>query len=391
MARSKNTISFILPCLNERLSLAKAIEDCHKGGALLGLPYEIIVSDNGSVDGSQEIAKQHGASVIQTSQRGYGAALINGIRHASGEYIIMGDSDATYNFQDAPLFISQLERGYDLVMGNRFAGVIQVGAMPFLHRWLGNPVLSAIGKALFGITISDFHCGLRAFKKTSILSLELSCTGMEFASEMVIKSSLADLEITEVPTSLRADHPERRPHLRTWRDGWRHLKFMLSFSPKYTFLPLSILSSIISALLIGLYLIGEVPFSGPSTLFVSFIMAIVSIAVLSDYLTTRAIFSGKYGKVKGFYHYIYTIFIGRRNSTDSLIQFAALLFATGAVLLVFIIPSATDGAPTTRGEAISLYLFGIIITMSLFIYLTAAKISTIKLLNPDNSYIDILK
>ena len=232
-------LSFVIPCLNEASTIGRVIEECKQGGLACVGAYEVIVADNGSTDGSREIAKAHGARVVEVATRGYGAALIAGIHAASGTYVLMGDADSTYEFQTARDFLAKLQQGYELVMGNRFQGRIAPGAMPLLHRYLGNPVLSALGRLFFGIKTGDFHCGLRAFNREAILGLNLNSTGMEFASEMVIKSSLMDLRTAEIPTNLRPNPPGRTPHLNTWRDGWRHLKFMLSFAPKYSLLPLA--------------------------------------------------------------------------------------------------------------------------------------------------------
>ncbi len=204
---------------------------------------EVLIADNGSSDGSQEIAEKLGAKVIHVKEKGYGAALSGGIKAAQGRYVIMGDSDDSYDFSNLMPFIEKLREGHDLVLGNRFRGGIQKGAMPFLHRYLGNPVLSRIGKIFFGSPVGDFHCGLRGFSKSAIESLNLVTRGMEFASEMIVKATLNDLKITEVPTTLSPDGRSRPPHLRTWRDGWRHLKFLLLYCPRWLFLyPGSILA-----------------------------------------------------------------------------------------------------------------------------------------------------
>jgi hypothetical protein len=194
------------------------------------------VADNGSIDGSQEVARLHGARVISVSEKGYGSALIAGIHAAYGRYVVMGDSDDSYDFSRLDLFLARLRAGAELVMGNRFAGGILPGAMPPLHRYLGNPVLTAIGRLLFNSPCKDFHCGLRGFEREAILRLDLSASGMEFASEMVVKATIWKLRIEEVPTSLSPDGRDRPPHLRRWRDGWRHLRFLLLFSPRGLFL-----------------------------------------------------------------------------------------------------------------------------------------------------------
>lgn len=228
-------LTILMPCLNEAETLAACIKKAQESIGRLGVRAEILVADNGSIDGSQDIARSLGARVIQVKQRGYGSALRAGISAASGRYIIMGDADDSYAFDALESFYNKLRNGKQLVMGNRFRGGISPGAMPPLHRYLGNPVLSFIGRLLFHVPIGDFHCGLRGFHREAILNLRLQTSGMEFASEMVIKSAMAGLNICEVPTTLKPDGRSRPPHLRSWRDGWRHLRFMLLHSPRWLF------------------------------------------------------------------------------------------------------------------------------------------------------------
>jgi hypothetical protein len=229
-------ITILMPCLNEAETLATCIDKAKGFLARSGVQGEVMVADNGSTDGSQEIAISHGARVVPIPDRGYGAALLGGITAARGKYVIMGDADDSYDFSRLGEFVTKLREGYDLVMGNRFRGGIAPGAMPTLHRYLGNPVLSGIGRLFFSSAIGDFHCGLRGFRKAAIVALGLRTTGMEFASEMVVKSRLAELRMTEVPTTLAKDGRSRPPHLRSWRDGWRHLRFLLMYSPRWLFL-----------------------------------------------------------------------------------------------------------------------------------------------------------
>ncbi len=229
-------LSIVMPCLNEAETLGGCIESAQRALDENGIRGEVIVADNGSTDGSLEIAARLGVRVVAVAERGYGSALMGGIAAARGRYILMGDADASYEFAHVPRFLEELRRGADLVMGNRFGGGIRPGAMPFLHRYLGNPVLSAVGRLFFGVPCGDFHCGLRAFDRTRILALDLRTTGMEFASEMIVKAGLRGLRIREVPTTLAPDGRTRRPHLRTWRDGWRHLRFLLLYSPRWLFL-----------------------------------------------------------------------------------------------------------------------------------------------------------
>jgi glycosyltransferase involved in cell wall biosynthesis len=229
-------ISVVIPCLNEAETLGTCIEKVKIAFSSNAIRYEVIVADNGSTDQSQEIAQQLGARLIHVQDKGYGNALMGGISQAKASFIIMGDADDSYDFTAIMPFLEKLREGYDLVMGNRFLGGIKSGAMPFLHRYLGNPVLSGIGRLFFRTPIRDFHCGLRGFTKTAYDRMDLQTTGMEFASEMVVKASLLGMRITEVPTTLSPDGRSRPPHLRTWRDGWRHLRFMLLYSPRWLFL-----------------------------------------------------------------------------------------------------------------------------------------------------------
>jgi glycosyltransferase involved in cell wall biosynthesis len=229
-------ISIVMPCLNEAETLGRCIERAQRALDEHGVRGEILIADNGSTDGSQEIATRLGARVVTVAERGYGSALMGGIAAARGRYVAMGDADDSYDFGDVPRFLEHLRGGAELVIGNRFAGGIRPGAMPFLHRYLGNPVLSAVGRLFFKVPCGDFHCGLRAFDRAAILRLDLHTTGMEFASEMIVKAGLRGLTIGEAPTSLAPDGRSRRPHLRTWRDGWRHLRFLLLYSPRWLFL-----------------------------------------------------------------------------------------------------------------------------------------------------------
>lgn len=229
-------LTILMPCLNEEQTIAVCVKKAKSFLDRAGVSGEVLISDNGSTDDSKGLAEAHGARVIHAPQRGYGAALIAGISAAQGQFVIMGDADDSYDFEQLEPFVTKLRSGADLVMGNRFKGGIAPGAMPALHRYLGNPVLSWLGRLLFGVPIGDFHCGLRGFVKDEIQKLKLVSPGMEFATEMVAKASLHGLKIDEVPTTLRPDGRNRPPHLRTWRDGWRHLLFMLLFSPKWLFL-----------------------------------------------------------------------------------------------------------------------------------------------------------
>jgi glycosyltransferase involved in cell wall biosynthesis len=230
------TLSIVMPCLNEAATLGMCISKARAYLARQSFSGEIIVADNGSTDGSQQIAESLGARVITIHERGYGNALQTGIKSAGGKFVIMGDSDDSYDFGSLDAFVDKLQVGYDLVLGNRFEGGIKDGAMPPLHRYFGNPVLTAIGRLLFKSPVNDFYCGLRGFRRDAILQLGLSSPGMEFALEMIVKSTINRLRIAEVPTMLRPDGRARPPHLRSWRDGWHSLRFFLSLSPEGLFL-----------------------------------------------------------------------------------------------------------------------------------------------------------
>ena len=229
-------LSIVMPCLNEAKTLAICIGKAKCSLEKMKISGEIIIADNGSTDGSQVIAKASGARVVPVEERGYGAALMGGIKMACGRYVIMGDADDSYDFTDLESFVEKLRQGYDLVMGNRFQGGIRSGAMPFLNRYIGNPVLSWIGRLFFRSPVGDFHCGLRGINRMAFAGLDLRTTGMEFASEMVVKATLRRMRIAEVPTSLSPDGRNRPPHLNKWRDGWRHLRFLLMYSPRWLFL-----------------------------------------------------------------------------------------------------------------------------------------------------------
>ena len=228
-------LTVVMPCLNEAETVATCVAKAVRFIADSGISGEVVVADNGSTDGSQRLAQEAGARVVHVNDKGYGNALMGGIVAARGEYVIMGDADDSYDFSNLMPFVTELRNGADLVMGNRFKGGIAPGAMPKLHRYLGNPVLSFAGRLFFRSPIGDFHCGLRGFRRASALKLGLQATGMEFASEMVVKATLANQKITEVPTTLAKDGRSRPPHLRSWRDGWRHLRFLLLFSPRWLF------------------------------------------------------------------------------------------------------------------------------------------------------------
>jgi len=249
-------LSIVMPCLNEAETLSACLSKAQASLEALNVAGEIIIADNGSTDGSQGLAAEKGARVVSVPVKGYGSAIMGGMAAARGKYIIMGDADDSYDFSNLGPFLTKLRAGYDLVMGNRFKGGIEPGAMPFLHKYLGNPVLTAIGRLFFRSPCSDFHCGLRGFNKAAIEKINLRTTGMEFASEMVVKATLNNLRITEVPTRLSRDGRTRSPHLRSWRDGWRHLRFMLLYSPRWLFLYPGLLFMVLGAIVSGWLLSG---------------------------------------------------------------------------------------------------------------------------------------
>lgn len=267
-------LSIVIPCLNEEKTIGVCVEKALgyiRANDILG---EVVVADNGSTDDSVKVAQSFGARVVNVDTRGYGSALQAGIKAATGRYVIMGDGDDSYDFTRLGGFVESLRAGHELVMGNRFKGGIEKGAMPWLHRYLGNPVLSFLGRLFFKSDIGDFHCGLRGFNRERILELHLSAPGMEFASEMVVKASLAGYRIDEVPTTLQQDGRDHPPHLNTWRDGWRHLRFLLIFSPRWMFLYPGLLFASLgfvigTALVVSPILVNQVIFDIHTLLYMS--------------------------------------------------------------------------------------------------------------------------
>ena len=250
-------LTILMPCLDEIETITACIEDALGFLKRSGISGEVLIADNGSTDGSIEAARLAGARVIEERRKGYGSALRSGIKEARGKSVIMGDCDCSYDFSNLEPFIKKLRDGEDLVMGNRFKGGIEDGAMPALHKYLGNPVLSFIGRLFYRIPVGDFHCGLRGFSKEKIQNLGLVSSGMEFASEMVVKSAINDYKISEVPTTLAPDGRSKAPHLRSWRDGWRHLRFLLLCSPSWLFMVPGLACLTIGVLLTSLLIFGE--------------------------------------------------------------------------------------------------------------------------------------
>lgn len=283
----------MIPCLNEEESLGAVLAEIHTQFRESGLDYEVIVADNGSTDDSREIAITHGARVVDVPVRGYGAAILGGVAAARGIYCVMGDADGSYPFAECMPMIEALRDGADIVVGNRFKGGIEAGAMPWLHRYVGNPTLSAMGRFLHRVPVGDFHCGLRAFRTDSVNKLALKTPGMEFASSMLVQGQQAGLKIREVPTRLRKDLRSRPPHLRTWRDGWRHLRFLLAYSPAWVFLvPASVtIVALMANVLLAIYgplSAGGVELSYRSSL-VSLVLALVSCSGAWAFVIGRAL------------------------------------------------------------------------------------------------------
>lgn len=284
-------LTILMPCLNESRTLKICIDKAKKFLSDNNVDGEVLIADNGSTDGSQEIARNAGARVVDISEKGYGAALIGGCNAALGKYVIMGDSDDSYDFLNLMPFLEKLREGYELVMGNRFKGGIEKGAMPPLHKYLGNPVLSFIGRVLYRSNIKDFHCGLRGYNRESIMKLNLHTTGMEYASEMVVQATLHKLKICEVPTTLKKDGRDRPPHLRSWSDGWRHLTFLLMHSPNWLFLYPGILCFLVGLLVsakivINPIIVNNIRFD-VNTLVYSAVATIVGFQLLLFYVLTK--------------------------------------------------------------------------------------------------------
>lgn len=286
-------LSIVMPCLNEAETLATCIRKAKNFLESRHIQGEIIVADNGSTDNSPTIAQAEEARVVPVITPGYGSSLMGGIKAAQGKYVIMGDADDSYDFAALDNFLEQLRAGFDLVMGNRFQGGIQPYAMPLLHRYFGNPVLSRIGKLFFRSPIGDFHCGLRGFNREAILKLDLRTTGMEFASEMVVKATLHQLRITEVPTILYPDGRNRPPHLRSWRDGWRHLRFLLMYSPRWLFLYPGLILTAIGVLGMGLLLPGPLTL-GKVTFDIHTLLISSTAIILGSQLVTFAILAKQF-------------------------------------------------------------------------------------------------
>lgn len=331
-------LTILMPCLNEAETLEICIRKAKGYLARSGVEGEVLIADNGSDDGSQQIARSLGARVVDVPQKGYGAALMAGIAAAKGTYVIMGDSDDSYDFSTLDPFVDELRRGADLVMGNRFRGGIAPKAMPPLHRYLGNPVLSTMGRVLFRSDIGDFHCGLRGFRRDTITALRLTAPGMEFASEMVIKAQLAGVRIAEVPTTLSPDGRSRPPHLRSWRDGWLHLKLLLTFAPRWLFLYPGVAMVIVGlitfvALLGGPVTLGVLTFDLASMI-LSSALILIGYQLVCLYSLAR-LFSVRFALLPStprFERWSRTISVDRACQIGGLLFFAGVAVAVAAVV-----------------------------------------------------------
>ena len=291
-------LTILMPCLNEVRTLPVCIGKAQAFLARRGITGEVLVADNGSTDGSQALAESLGARVVPVAQRGYGAALRAGIREARGQFVVFDDADDSYDFANLDAFVDALRDGAEMVVGNRFRGGIAPGAMPFLHRYLGNPVLSWIGRLFFGIPLGDFHCGLRGVRRDALLRVPLQTTGMEFASEMIVRSALGGLTIREVPTTLAKDGRDRPPHLRTWRDGWRHLRFLLLFSPRWLFLYPGLVMLTVGLVLTGRLMMGPLSV-GSVTLDVHTMLYAAALALLGVQVAFFAVVARTYAVTAG--------------------------------------------------------------------------------------------
>ena len=293
-------LTIMMPCLNEAETIQVCIKKALGFLKRAGVSGEVLIADNGSTDGSQALAESEGARVVGVLDRGYGAALIGGIRAARGRFIIMADADDSYDFERLDTMLAKLRDGSQLVMGNRFQGGIAKGAMPPLHRYLGNPVLSFLGRLFFKIPVGDFHCGLRGFSREAILALGLKSPGMEFASEMVVKAALGGLVIAETPTTLKPDGRTRRPHLKTWSDGWRHLRFLLLHSPKFLFIYPGSLLTALGALGVALLSHGAVRLTPALELDIHTLIASCFAILIGVQLVMFGALARRYAMVEGF-------------------------------------------------------------------------------------------
>jgi hypothetical protein len=359
-------LTVVLPCLNEAETLKICIDKARASIAELGVAGEIVIADNGSEDGSQDIARAAGARVVDVPIRGYGAALQAGIESAHGEFVIMADADDSYALEDLGPFLQSLREGADLVMGNRFQGGIAPGAMPALHRYLGNPVLSLVGRRLFNIPVHDFHCGMRGFRRDRVQELGLRTLGMEFASEMVVRAALNAYDIREVPTTLRPDGRSRPPHLRTWLDGWRHLRFLLALSPRwalyYPSIALVVAGTVVFLwLLAGAHQIGGVSFD-IHTLAAAATAIIVGVQLGGLALVSRA-YCGHLGLLPTSSR-IDRLLERFTLERGLLVGLAAVLVGIGCFVFAVVKWEATDFGALDVGESMRIVMTGMVLIVT---------------------------
>jgi len=321
-------LTILMPCLNEAETLAICVQKARSFLDSHQISGEVMIADNGSTDGSQDIARREGAVVVNVPTRGYGAALLGGIKASRASYVIMGDADDSYDFSNLMPYIEKLRAGAAVVVGNRFKGGIAEGAMPFLHRYVGNPVLSFLGRLFFRIRVGDFHCGLRGFNRERILDLGLVTPGMEFASEMIVKSALAGQRIEEVPTTLKPDGRSRPPHLRTWRDGWRHLRFLLIFSPRYLYMVPGIIMLAIGLLGVALLFGGPKQVGDGITLDIQSFIGCVLLTVLATQVLLYGAIARAFASGLGI-HRKDIRWLGATRSLENMLVIALLLFLCG--------------------------------------------------------------
>jgi hypothetical protein len=332
-------LTILMPCLNEAETIAACIDEAREFLNRRQISGEILIADNGSSDGSIQIAERCGARVVQVPVKGYGAALMHGIRAARSRYVIMGDSDRSYDFGRLEPFVERLRAGYDLVIGNRFKGGIKTGAMPLLHKYLGNPVLSYLGRLFFAVPVGDFHCGLRGFRRDRVLGLGLRSRGMEFATEMVVRAALGGLAIAEVPTTLSPDGRSRPPHLRTWRDGWRHLRFLLMLSPRWLFMYPGIFLFCIggiaqAAILTGPVVVGRVVLDIHTMLYAGGAMIVgVQMVFFSLFVKTAAAAQGMLPAGSNFRRFLANFTLERGIALGAAIALAGFILAAYSLSL----------------------------------------------------------
>lgn len=357
-------VTVLIPCLNEEETLEGCIREAFEAIKFAGVEGEVLISDNGSTDGSVFLAESLGARVVQERQKGYGSALLAGIRAARGRYVLMGDADGSYDFTSLHRFLKLLDQGHDLVMGCRFpggGGKIQAGAMPWKHRWIGNPVLSFLGRLFFSAPVDDFHCGLRAFRRESILSLSLKTTGMEFASEMVVRASLEGLKIGQVPVTLRKDKRSRPPHLRSWRDGWRHLRFLLLYAPNWLFIYPGFM--LFLAGFLGFVTLWPGPVRlGPATLDLNTLLASSSAALVGFQVLAMGFFAKAYAMSMGLLPPDTLVSSITRSSTAEIGTAAGITLAmlgAGVFIYSFLEWRATGYGPLPVQESLRYSILGL--------------------------------